>query len=368
MEILEEVFHTNGFTKLATNSTGISIFLNRGKDRDFLVILFYLFHGNEWSNEQCSNMEVQILKALKSEAKDLERITLLITMIPEAVRPIYRENNHTGVIDLRNSRLLLFEGMNNDSLGILKGVEQMLERHAQGQDLIYPAKDGITSRFNQTPNHFTDDNKSDISSKTSNHMIAGLKVIGKVSLSLVVINILIFAILKAGGWYKEVTEKGSLYWYAVDQNHEYYRLFSSMFLHADLEHLLYNMLMLGAMGDSLEKTIGKLKFLLTYLIAGIVAAIASMSYNMMKDFNVQSIGASGAIFGIIGALLFIVLRNKGRVNNLGKQQMLIFVAMTLYGGFRGENIDNVAHIGGLIAGVILGFILYRKPKKRGVIS
>jgi rhomboid protease GluP len=182
------------------------------------------------------------------------------------------------------------------------------------------------------------------------------------------INIIIFAGLEIGTYQEEAVEWGSLFWYAIDYNKEYYRLFTSMFLHGNVEQLLYNMLILGVIGNTLEKTIGKVKYLFIYILSGIVAALVSMRYNMERELFIQSIGASGAIFGIIGALLLVILLSKGRVDKLGKWQMLLFATLSLYGGFTSQGIDNVAQIGGLIAGVILALILYRKPKRRGVVS
>jgi rhomboid protease GluP len=204
--------------------------------------------------------------------------------------------------------------------------------------------------------------------KQNNTVLRRIMTVEKVNLSIVLINIIIFAVLEIGTYQDKAVEWGSLFWYAIDHNKEYYRLFTSMFLHGNIEHLLYNMLTLGVIGNTLEKTIGKVKYLFIYILSGIVAALVSMRYNMERELFVQSIGASGAIFGIIGALLLVVLLNKGRVDKLGKRQMLLFAALSLYGGFTSQGVDNVAHIGGLIAGVILALIIYRKPKGRGVVS
>lgn len=348
MDIFEEFFLENGFIKQATNATGLSVFLSSKKDRDFIVVLFYLPQGDEWRKEQCMYVEEQILDKMKLDhMRAMELITFLVTQKPDAVRSIYRESNHTGVIDLSGQRLLLFEGMSKDNLGLYQGLEQLIEEQALLQ---------------------TQEDQQNKAGGTVKHVKNLIKNAELVNLSLVILNILIFIVIEIGGWKKTAINQGSLYWYAVDQNQEYYRIFTSMFLHGNIQHLFNNMLMLGAMGNTLEKIIGKAKYLLVYLLSGIVAAIVSMSYNMEKGLDSHSVGSSGAIFGIIGALLFIVLCNKGKVENLGKRQMLLFVALSLYGGFMNPGVDNGAHVGGLIAGVILGLVVYRKPKKRGVSS
>lgn len=349
MDLFEEFFIHNGFRKLLLNTSGISLFLNNGEDRDLAIVLFFMPQGTEWSKEQCSYIEQQLRSKLQTnQERSLEMITFLITTQPEAVRDIYRENGHTGVINLRDYRLLLFEGMPADKGGIYHGLEQLLEvfRRSHGQELQQTME-----IQHQKPS-----------------LISRIKKLGLVNLTLVMINIAVYVILLLTGWQEKAVEWGSLFWYEISVNKAYYRIFTSMFLHGNLEHLLYNMLTLGAIGNTLEKNIGKVKYLILYLLSGVVAALVSMSYNMKKELNIHSIGASGAIFGVIGALLLIVLVNKGRVDNLGKRQMLLFVTLSLYGGFTSQGVDNLAHVGGLIAGIILALIVYRKPKKRGTVE
>lgn len=349
MDLFEEFFIQNGFRKLMLNVPGISVFLKNVEDRDYGVTLFYMPQGTEWSKEQCVHIEQQLNGKLQSDqSQSLEMKTFIITRQPEAVRSIYRANDHTGVIDLSAYRLLLFEGMVQDKLGIYKGLEQILEnlRKSNEQD-------------NQQMMNFRQPNPS---------LLSRIKKVGMVNFTLVAINIAVYVILQLTGLQDKAVEKGSLFWLEIINNNEYYRLFSSMFLHGNLEHLLYNMLTLGAIGSTLEKNIGKVKYLIIYLLSGIVAGLVSMSYNMEKELYIPSIGASGAIFGVIGAMFLIVLVNKGRVDNLGKRQMLLFIVLSLYGGFKSQGVDNVAHVGGLIAGIILALIIYRKPKKRGAVA
>lgn len=73
-----------------------------------------------------------------------------------------------------------------------------------------------------------------------------------------------------------------------------------------------------------------------------------------------SAGASGAIFGIIGALIFLVLKNHGRLGNLSSRRMLFMAACSLYHGFTSAGVDNMAHIGGLVTGFLMAVHLYRK--------
>jgi rhomboid protease GluP len=83
---------------------------------------------------------------------------------------------------------------------------------------------------------------------------------------------------------------------------------------------------------------------------------------MINNNNVYSAGASGAVFGIVGAMLFVVVKNKGKFEDIGVRQLILFLFLSLYSGIMSQEVDNVAHIGGLVAGFILAFFLYRRKR------
>ena len=88
-----------------------------------------------------------------------------------------------------------------------------------------------------------------------------------------------------------------------------------------------------------------------------------MLQEIHADEYAVSVGASGAIFGIIGALLYIALRNHGRIRNVSGKGILFMIVLTLYHGYTNMGINNMAHIGGLIMGFAMGILLYRKRRK-----
>ena len=160
----------------------------------------------------------------------------------------------------------------------------------------------------------------------------------------------------------ECYSKGMLNWYSVLAYGEYYRLLTCMFLHLGSAHLMNNMLVFFAIGSRLEQDLGRVRFLIVYFVSGILAGVASMGYNYLQGQAVSSAGASGAIFGVVGAMFWVVLINRGRVQGLSVRQMLVFVVLSLYGGFVDQHTDNAAHIGGFIAGFLLAMLLYRRRK------
>lgn len=177
---------------------------------------------------------------------------------------------------------------------------------------------------------------------------------------LIVINIGVFMIFTLLGKSDDVLfmrQYGAMYEPYVTEGHEYYRLFTSTFLHFGIEHLLNNMVMLGALGFNLEPEIEKVRFLLVYIISGIGGNICSLLLNVSLGNVVVSAGASGAVFGLMGALLCAVIRKKGRIGRLNKKGMLILAVFSIYVGLSEQGVDNAAHIGGLACGFVLEALL-----------
>lgn len=183
--------------------------------------------------------------------------------------------------------------------------------------------------------------------------------------ALVVINIGVFLILSFMGMTEDtmfMLEHGAMYEPYIVEGHEYYRMFTSMFLHFGIEHLLNNMVMLGALGWNLELETGRIKFLIIYLISGLGGNLLSLYMNIRDNVLFVSAGASGAIFGLMGALLLVVLKNHGKVGRLTNRGLLFMVALSLYFGLTSSGVDNAAHIGGLVCGFAAAAILYRRPR------
>ncbi len=148
-------------------------------------------------------------------------------------------------------------------------------------------------------------------------------------------------------------DQGALSWQAVLEDHQYYRMLTSMFLHDGIDHIFNNMLVLLVIGAYLEKEMGHLSYLILYFSSGILAGCSSMVYNILQESYTISVGASGAIFGVMGGLLMAVLLQRGRGQQLNYRQILFMVAFSLYGGFTSQNVDNAAHVGGFVSGFLL---------------
>ena len=124
------------------------------------------------------------------------------------------------------------------------------------------------------------------------------------------------------------------------------------------------MISLGFLGWQLEQEVGKIKFLLIYFISGIAGNVLSGVWEIFAGEYAVSAGASGAVFGIIGALLYIAMRNHGRIGDITGKGLLFMVVLTLYHGFTSSGVDNLAHIGGFVTGFVLGVLLYWKRRRK----
>jgi rhomboid protease GluP len=177
------------------------------------------------------------------------------------------------------------------------------------------------------------------------------------------INIIIWLLMELMGSSedaKTLVDFGALFSPYIMMFGEYYRLFTAMFLHIGFSHLFYNMFALYLFGSRVEKVLGPLRFMALYLLAGLGGSLLSYGTVIMGDGGIKlAAGASGAIYGLQGAALYITMRSKGNLGGISRSILWIMTLGGLSFGFTSTNIDNMAHIGGLISGIILMALLMR---------
>jgi rhomboid protease GluP len=166
----------------------------------------------------------------------------------------------------------------------------------------------------------------------------------------------------------QVLQRGALIPALVAQG-DWWRLLSSMFLHSGAIHLGLNMLSLYFLGAFVEQAFGRSRFLALYLLSGLSGGLA---YLYFGPFGQPAVGASGAIFGLLGGVLGYALR-RGSFSwqNPLIRQLLILLALNLYLGFSIPNVSNTAHIGGLAGGFAFGWLvaptIYARKRMRAII-
>ena len=151
------------------------------------------------------------------------------------------------------------------------------------------------------------------------------------------------------------------------KNGEIWRLITCSFLHVGFIHFLLNMYSLRVIGPSVEGLIGKGKFVFIYLLSALSASLMSLVF---VDSNIVSVGASGAIFGLMGALLYFGYHYRLYLNDAIKTQIIPVIVFNLLIGFMISGIDNGAHIGGLIGGYLatMAIGIKNKSEKRDMIN
>lgn len=152
-------------------------------------------------------------------------------------------------------------------------------------------------------------------------------------------------------------ERGALSWHAVFFEQEYYRMLTSMFLHNDIEHISNNMIVLFFFGIYMEQELGRVRYLILYFCSGLLAGCTSMVYNMMQNDYITSIGASGAIFGVMGGFFTLILLHR-RQNGISRNRVAFAIFLSIYSGVTAQGVDNAAHIGGLAAGILVTLLFH----------
>lgn len=139
---------------------------------------------------------------------------------------------------------------------------------------------------------------------------------------------------------------------------QYYRLITGAFIHSGLWHLLFNCYTLYVIGSQIESYLGKAKYTVIYFVSILFASLLSITFNG----NTASVGASGAIFGLMGALLYFGYHYRVYLGNVMKSQIVPLILLNLLFGFIVTGVDNAAHIGGLIGGALITMALGVKNK------
>ena len=183
-----------------------------------------------------------------------------------------------------------------------------------------------------------------------------------VTYSIILLNIIVFMLSLLD--YNMIINYFANYYINV-KNGEIYRLLTACFVHANFLHIFFNMYALYYIGPMVEKYYGKLKYLLIYLGSGIMGSLFSVVLS-----NNVSIGASGAIFGLFGSMLYFGYKYRATLDGFVRSGIIPVLFINLILGFIVPNIDVYGHIGGLIGGLLLSYILgvYRKGKKKNTLN
>ncbi|MCH1627257.1 rhomboid family intramembrane serine protease [Ferdinandcohnia quinoae] len=138
---------------------------------------------------------------------------------------------------------------------------------------------------------------------------------------------------------------------------EYWRLITPIFVHGGFGHMLFNSFSLILFGPALERMMGKVKFIVAYIFAGVIANIATYYF---EPLNFAHVGSSGAIFGLFGIYLYMVVIRKDLIDQANSQLIMTILVIGLIMTFINSNVNIIAHIFGFVAGAIIAPLLLPK--------
>ena len=332
---IDFVLTKNGYTVMQSNVPLIKFYIKKTDygEKVFVIGCISTAVKNSLTVEQLENVAAQIeRKMLLTGGRQVEILYLIYSDNIERDKVFNTSRIQCWLIDVLAGQLMIFEDQPYEFDGLRKQIQESLEMiRTQRQ---YQGAEGVHYQQNNTI------------------------YIPIVTILLILCNTIIFFILESRGSTENaifMMEHGATYSKLVFDGKEYYRLFTSMFLHFGIVHLANNMFALWFIGGEVERMHGHLKYLVIYLLSGLAGNYLSAVFSYISDRMEVSAGASGAVYGILGALLVLVLKY-GRNGNSKIYKMVVVLFFLVMAGQRTGNVDNIAHLGGFIAGVILGFL------------
>lgn len=376
---VQKLLEAYGYENIVLNVVGVSLGLRRRGEQGFAVVTLDETTGNLLTREQFEHISRQIRGFLQNRGcVRTQFLYLLISEEEESQMRLFGEYGNFWRIIPTRGQVMVFQDTAGEFLELRRPLEDFfaVKDTGQSRDSSESSWGNPGQGWNSAESSWenpgqgwnsADSNWENAGGYRSNFpgnwkgMVQYWKnnQVPVCNLSIVALNIVVFLItdlfLFSNG--EALVDWGALGWYEVLQRGEWYRLFTSMFMHAGIDHIFSNMLVLVYLGSCLERQIGRVRYVILYLGAGLLAGFTSMGYNMILGDYTVSIGASGAIFGVMGSLLCLVIFFKEKAGDFRFRQVAVMAFFSLYGGFTGQGVDNAAHVGGFVAGFLLTILL-----------
>lgn len=307
---------------------------NLNSEYKIIRIVSNYIHNDEQLNYDLFKTK-QIMKSIKKKTLSLKTPTLsLFVNLGDNVKLKEEQVDFITCVNVKNIDDVV---SNNTVLSIFPDINKTLNYKEEGMELFIK----LTEEINQ---------KTEEDAKKSEDIFKMKKPI--ITYAILIINVIVFLLMYLIGNGSEDTLT-MLYFGANNRTlvlefNQYYRLITSCFVHFGIFHLLVNSYALYIIGSQVESFFGKFKFLLIYLGSGIIGNLLSICF-----MNSISGGASGCIFGLLGALLYFGNHYRLYLGNAMKSQIIPTILINLMIGFMIPGVDNFAHIGGLIGGLFI---------------
>ena len=313
-EQIEHLFYENGYNKTPSNLQEFTFYWR--KENQGIIVIFVIDYrqGIYISEDQYVHMKERVIEFFRArEEWNIHILSLILSADTEKAKKLCVSDSFCWMIDTSISRLIIHENQVADFYGWKAILEDFLVRPPQYAE-----------------------NSEKIAKKPW------------VNICLVVINVIVFLICTFTG--ELLYNIGAFGVTEIMSDRSYYRMFTSMFLHSDIHHLFSNMIVLYYVGEIVEKKIGHIPYAIIYVLSGIAGDIFSMGYELLSGDYYSSVGASGAVFGVEGALLLLILLHHGKMEYVTVGRLAFAIAFSIYCGFTSSYINNAAHIGGVLMG------------------
>ncbi len=335
---LSELLQSRGYVKRETSSPAVSFYFRTEGRTSRIIQVMDLIQAYARPSEALAFRDE--LRRVFSEKgyTDIEQLTILLTMNTPAARSICAADPATWIMDARNLKLIVYEDAVMDFDCLRKPLE----------DMCYQAAEEMEKTAAETESRlpFIKNNEA--------------------TLALILLNLIVFVALSAFGDTRNaayMSRHGALYSPYIITDLELYRLITCMFMHFGFIHLVENMFILYFVGSMVERALGKGRFLIIYLVSGLFSGVSMVIVQLFTNSGSVAAGASGAIFGIIGTMFIIIIKNRQFHRRLILPMLLLAVSYALFMGITAGGAGNAAHIGGLLTGLLLSAILYRPKRK-----
>ena len=317
----------------------------------------------------------------KQGFETVSMLTLFVTGRIEECRAI-GEDTAFWIVDGAYGRLIVYENQPEDFLGIRSVIENNLHfgghsRNSEGAQIDlghdnFRAQSKVTSYGRDSVSRVNGDRAAAYREYSRQQQrYASSRRWGKyqnvclVTIVLIVINLIIFLLTDLFS-VDAIMEHGQMSWRTVFEEHEYHRLFTCMFLHYGISHISGNMIALFAFGDVLERQMSRIRYVILYFVSGLGASVVSCLYfHFLTEEDPYSAGASGAIYGLMGAMIMMLILHPDMRRREYGMRFGIFILYIIYSFVQaGTTVNIAAHFGGLVFGAILYVILDRLATRR----
>lgn len=358
-EQMEQLFYGNGYYKIASNLPEYTFYCR--KENQGTTILFVIdYRQGLWvSEDQYAHLKHRIAGFMKEKGEeDVHILTLILSADTEKAKKLCISDSFCWMIDVVSKRLIIHENQVPDFYGWKGLLEEYLA--VLQQDENRSGDGGMENPGNPPESGGTGGNFGGGKSGRKYRSRRQIAEMSWVTVGLVAVNVIVFLICTFTG--DLLYNIGAVSVRDVLEEGAYYQVLSSMFLHWDVNHLFSNMIVLYYIGEIVEKKTGHLSYALIYFLSGIMGNVFSMGYELLTEQYYSSAGASGAVFGVEGALFLLLIIHRGKMEQMTVGRLAFSIVFSLYCGFTSAGVNNAAHIGGVLMGfAVTAVIMMLRP-------